>query len=111
MLAPKYTAQASPPDMRLPIALGLSWPDRLDPVAPPCDWSHATSWTFEPLDDAAFPAVGLARSAVAASATHPAVYNAANEEAVAAFLSGRAGFGDIVSTVERVLAAHAGTPA
>ena len=104
-------AQASPPDMRLPIALGLSWPDRLDPVAPPCDWSHATSWTFEPLDDAAFPAVGLARSAVAASATHPAVYNAANEEAVAAFLSGRAGFGDIVSTVERVLVAHAGSPA
>ena len=104
-------AQASPPDMRLPIALGLSWPDRLDPVTPPCDWSAATSWTFEPLDDAAFPAVNLARAAVAASATHPAVYNAANEEAVAAFLSGRAGFGDIVATVERVLAAHDGTPA
>ena len=104
-------AQASPPDMRLPIALGLSWPDRLDPVTPPCDWTAATSWTFEPLDDAAFPAVGLARAAVAASATHPAVYNAANEEAVAAFLSGRAGFGDIVTTVDRVLAAHDGTPA
>lgn len=104
-------AQASPPDMRLPIALGLSWPDRLDPVTPPCDWSAATSWTFEPLDDAAFPAVNLARAAVAASATHPAVYNAANEEAVAAFLSGRAGFGDIVATVERVLAAHDGTHA
>ncbi|MFF2833928.1 1-deoxy-D-xylulose-5-phosphate reductoisomerase [Cellulosimicrobium cellulans] len=104
-------AQASPPDMRLPIALGLSWPERLDPVTPPCDWTAATSWTFEPLDDAAFPAVNLARAAVAASATHPAVYNAANEEAVAAFLSGRAGFGDIVTTVERVLAAHDGTPA
>ncbi|MCB7137699.1 1-deoxy-D-xylulose-5-phosphate reductoisomerase [Cellulosimicrobium marinum] len=104
-------AQASPPDMRLPIALGLSWPERLDVVTPPCDWTRASSWTFEPLDDAAFPAVGLARAAVAASATHPAVYNAANEEAVAAFLSGRAGFGEIVSTVERVLAAHEGTPA
>lgn len=104
-------AQASPPDMRLPIALGLSWPERLDVVTPPCDWTRATSWTFEPLDDTAFPAVGLARSAVAASATHPAVYNAANEEAVAAFLSGRAGFGDIVATVERVLAAHEGTAA
>ncbi|WP_435735591.1 1-deoxy-D-xylulose-5-phosphate reductoisomerase [Cellulosimicrobium sp. PMB13] len=104
-------AQASPPDMRLPIALGLSWPERLDVVTPPCDWSRATSWTFEPLDDAAFPAVGLARAAVATSATHPAVYNAANEEAVAAFLSGRAGFGDIVTTVERVLAAHEGTAA
>lgn len=102
-------AQASPPDMRLPIALGLSWPERLDVVAPPCDWTQAASWTFEPLDDAAFPAVRLAREAVAASATHPAVYNAANEQAVAAFLSGRAGFGDIVSTVERVLAAHEGT--
>jgi len=104
-------AQASPPDMRLPIALGLSWPERLDVVTPPCDWTRATSWTFEPLDDAAFPAVGLARAAVEASATHPAVYNAANEEAVAAFLSGRAGFGDIVTTVERVLAAHEGTAA
>ncbi|WP_251150667.1 1-deoxy-D-xylulose-5-phosphate reductoisomerase [Cellulosimicrobium sp. Marseille-Q4280] len=104
-------AQASPPDMRLPIALGLSWPERLDVVTPPCDWTRATSWTFEPLDDQAFPAVGLARAAVAASATHPAVYNAANEEAVAAFLSGRAGFGDIVTTVERVLAAHGGTAA
>jgi 1-deoxy-D-xylulose-5-phosphate reductoisomerase len=104
-------AQASPPDMRLPIALGLSWPERLDVVTPPCDWARAASWTFEPLDDAAFPAVGLARAAVAASATHPAVYNAANEQAVAAFLSGRAGFGDIVTTVERVLAAHQGTAA
>jgi len=104
-------AQASPPDMRLPIALGLSWPDRLDPVTPPCDWTTGASWTFEPLDDAAFPAVNLARAAVATSATHPAVYNAANEEAVAAFLSGRAGFGDIVTTVERVLAAHDGTAA
>lgn len=102
-------AQASPPDMRLPIALGLSWPERLDVVTPPCDWTQAASWTFEPLDDAAFPAVRLARSAVAESATHPAVYNAANEQAVAAFLSGRAGFGDIVRTVERVLAAHEGT--
>jgi 1-deoxy-D-xylulose-5-phosphate reductoisomerase len=83
-------AQASPPDMRLPIALGLSWPERLDVVTPPCDWTRATSWTFEPLDDQAFPAVGLAR---------------------AAFLSGRAGFGDIVTTVERVLAAHGGTAA
>ena len=99
-------AQASPPDMRLPIALGLSWPERLDPVATPCDWSAATAWTFEPLDEAVFPAVGLARAAVAASATHPAVYNAANEECVAAFLAGRIGFLDIVDTVERVLGEH-----
>jgi 1-deoxy-D-xylulose-5-phosphate reductoisomerase len=104
-------AQASPPDMRLPIALGLSWPDRLDPVAAPCDWSTATSWTFEPLDEVAFPAVGLARAALAASATHPAVYNAANEACVAAFLAGRIGFLDIVDTVSRVLESHTGSGA
>jgi 1-deoxy-D-xylulose-5-phosphate reductoisomerase len=104
-------AQASPPDMRLPIALGLSWPHRLDSVAPPCDWTAATSWTFEPLDEATFPAVALARWAAAASATHPAVYNAANEECVAAFLAGSIGFFDIVETVERVLREHDGVPA
>ncbi|WP_029664243.1 1-deoxy-D-xylulose-5-phosphate reductoisomerase [Cellulomonas sp. KRMCY2] len=103
-------AQASPPDMRLPIALGLSWPDRLDPVAEPCDWTAATAWTFEPLDEVVFGAVRLAREAVAASATHPAVYNAANEVCVAAFLEGRIGFLDIVDTVERVLTEHSEHP-
>lgn len=104
-------AQASPPDMRLPIALGLSWPERLDGVVPACDWSGPTAWTFEPLDEEAFPAVRLARAALAASATHPAVYNAANEESVAAFLAGRIGFLDIVATVRRVLDEHPGTSA
>ncbi|WP_456786494.1 1-deoxy-D-xylulose-5-phosphate reductoisomerase [Cellulomonas sp. P5_C5] len=102
-------AQASPPDMRLPIALGLSWPDRVPQVAPPCDWTQATAWTFEPLDEDVFAAVRLAREAVATSATHPAVYNAANEECVEAFLTGRIGFLDIVTTVERVLGEHDGT--
>ncbi|WP_454049162.1 1-deoxy-D-xylulose-5-phosphate reductoisomerase [Cellulomonas sp. Marseille-Q8402] len=101
-------AQASPPDMRLPIALGLSWPDRLAGAVPPVDWTRAASWTFEPLDEDTFGAVALARAAVAASPTHPAVYNAANEEAVAAFLAGRIGFLDIVATVEAVLGAHDG---
>ncbi|WP_182114092.1 MULTISPECIES: 1-deoxy-D-xylulose-5-phosphate reductoisomerase [unclassified Actinotalea] len=101
-------AQASPPDMRLPIALGLSWPDRLDPVTPPCDWSAPTAWTFEPLDDEVFPALRLARDAVAASPTHPAVLNAANEECVEAFLAGRIGFLDIVDTVARVVGEHDG---
>ncbi len=103
-------AQASPPDMRLPIALGLAWPERVPGAARPCDWSTATSWTFEPLDEDVFPAVALARAAVAASATHPAVYNAANEEGVAAFLAGRIGFGQVVATVARVLDEHDGTP-
>nr|WP_225225252.1 1-deoxy-D-xylulose-5-phosphate reductoisomerase [Cellulomonas sp. JH27-2] len=102
-------AQASPPDMRLPIALGLSWPDRVADVSPSCDWTQAATWTFEPLDEEVFGAVRLARQAAAVSATHPAVYNAANEECVAAFLAGRIGFLDIVSTVERVLEEHTGT--
>ena len=99
-------AQASPPDMRLPIALGLSWPERLDDVSTPCDWSRPVAWTFEPLDETLFGAVRLARQVAAAGATHPAVFNAANEECVAAFLSGRIGFLEIVDTVERVVGEH-----
>ncbi|MDR0417263.1 MAG: 1-deoxy-D-xylulose-5-phosphate reductoisomerase [Propionibacteriaceae bacterium] len=99
-------AQASPPDMRLPIALGLSWPDRLADVAPPCDWSAAASWTFEPLDEAVFPAVAVARRAGQAAGTAPAVYNGANEVLVDAFCDGRIGFLDIVDTVAAVVEAH-----
>lgn len=104
-------AQASPPDMRLPIALGLAWPDRVPGATRPCAWDAPSAWTFEPLDDSVFPAVRLARSAVEASATHPAVLNAANEEAVAAFVAGRIGFLDIVAVVEAALADHDGVPA
>ena len=101
-------AQCSPPDMKLPIALGLSWPERLSDVAPPCDWTTATRWTFEPLDTDAFPAVELARSAGLLGGTAPAVFNAANEECVDAFHQDRIGFTDIVGLVERVLSEHAG---
>ncbi|MDO4888909.1 MAG: 1-deoxy-D-xylulose-5-phosphate reductoisomerase [Actinomycetaceae bacterium] len=96
-------AQASPPDMRLPIALGLSWPERMSDVARPCAWDAPVAWTFEPLDSQTFPAVDLARSAVAASPLHPAVLNAANEECVRAFLDGGLGYLGIVETVEAVL--------
>ncbi|NYE96683.1 1-deoxy-D-xylulose-5-phosphate reductoisomerase [Psychromicrobium silvestre] len=99
-------AQASPPDMRLPIALGLAWPERVRGAAQPCDWSKATEWTFEPLDTAAFPAVELAKDAAKQGGTHPAVFNAANEEAVLAFHAGRIGFLDIVDTVEAILSEH-----
>jgi 1-deoxy-D-xylulose-5-phosphate reductoisomerase len=99
-------AQVSPPDMRLPIALGLSWPDRVPGAQPPMDWSRAHTLTFEPLDDAAFPSVGLARRAGEAGGTAPGVFNAANEEAVAAFTGGRLPFTGIVETVERVLGEH-----
>ena len=99
-------AQASPPDMRLPIALGLCWPDRVPAAAPAVDWSAAHTWSFEPLDDEAFPAVALARSAGRRGGTAPAVLNAANEECVAAFLAGRLPFPAIVDTVAQVVAAH-----
>ncbi|SFO58448.1 1-deoxy-D-xylulose 5-phosphate reductoisomerase [Geodermatophilus obscurus] len=96
-------AQASPPDMRLPIALALAWPDRLPSVQPALDWSTASTWEFAPLDDDAFPAVALARAAGEAGGVVPAVFNAANEEAVAAFLAGRLRFPDVVGLVARTL--------
>jgi 1-deoxy-D-xylulose-5-phosphate reductoisomerase len=97
---------ASPPDMRLPISLSLAWPDRVPDAAPRLDWSAAATWTFEPLDDTAFPAVALAREAAAVGGTMPAVYNAANEACVAAFLAGRIGFTRIVDTVARIVSEH-----
>ncbi|NMM95685.1 1-deoxy-D-xylulose 5-phosphate reductoisomerase [Bifidobacterium sp. DSM 109960] len=101
-------SQASPPDMRLPIALGLSAPDRLGDVAAACDWTKAAQWTFEPLDDEAFPAVSLARHCLAASEKHTAVLNAANEQAVHAFLDHRLPYLGIVDTVKAVLDAMDG---
>ncbi|MFV0458060.1 MAG: 1-deoxy-D-xylulose-5-phosphate reductoisomerase [Actinomycetales bacterium] len=96
-------AQCSPPDMRLPIALGLAWPHRVPDAAPGCDWTTATSWTFEPLDGDAFPAVDLAREVANAAGTVPAVFNAANEQAVAAFLSERLSFLGIMDVVRDVV--------
>lgn len=96
-------AQASPPDMKLPIALGLSWPERLVDVSTPCAWDSPVAWTFEPFDGDVFPAITLARQAVGASALHPAVLNAANEECVEAFRTGKIGYLDIVDTVAAVL--------
>jgi 1-deoxy-D-xylulose-5-phosphate reductoisomerase len=97
-------AQASPPDMRLPIALALAWPHRVAEAAPAVDWTAAQSWTFEPLDSDAFPAVDLARRAGRAGGCAPAVYNAANEELVAAFHASAIGFLQIVDTIDHVLA-------
>jgi len=99
-------AQASPPDMRLPISLGLDWPHRIGGVGQPLDWTTATSWTFEPLDDDAFPAVRLAKRVGRAGGTFPAVFNAANEQAVDAFHEGRLSFLGIVELIERVVDAH-----
>ncbi len=102
-------APASPPDMRIPIALALAWPRRVAGAAGPVDWTQSHTWTFEPLDAEAFPAVPLAMSAARAGGTVPAVYNAANEECVAAFTAGRIGFGGIVDTVARVVFDHGGS--
>jgi 1-deoxy-D-xylulose-5-phosphate reductoisomerase len=98
-------AQASPPDMRLPIALALAWPERVPSAAAAVDWTQAHNWELRPLDHEAFPAVELAKQAGRAGRCLPAVYNAANEECVAAFVSGRLPFLGIVDTLERVLAA------
>ena len=99
-------AQASPPSMLIPIALGLAWPDRVADAAPAVDWTSPETWEFFPLDNRAFPAVDLARQTGSQAGTSPAVYNAANEVCVEAFLAGEMRFTDIVPTIERVLGAH-----
>jgi 1-deoxy-D-xylulose-5-phosphate reductoisomerase len=102
-------AQASPPDMRLPIALGLDWPHRVAGVGVPLDWTQASTWNFEPLDEEAFPAVALAKQVGAAGSTYPAVFNAANEQAVHAFHAGAIAYLDILDVVRAVVDEH--TPA
>jgi len=96
-------AQCSPPDMRLPIALALGWPDRVPDAAPGVDWTAAHRWELTPLDDEAFPAVRLAKAAGRAGRCRPAIYNAANEEFLAAFVAGRLPFLGIVDGLDRVL--------
>lgn len=103
-------AQVSYPDMRLPIAHALAWPGRLPHAVAPIDWTTASQWTFEPLDEQAFPAVALARQVGRAGGTYPAVYNAANEQAVAAFHAGRLSFPGIVDTIELVVGQHEPAP-
>jgi 1-deoxy-D-xylulose-5-phosphate reductoisomerase len=96
-------AQASPPDMKLPIALALAWPHRLGRVAAACDFTTAASWTFEPVDRAAFPALDLAIAAGTAGGTVPAAFNAANEEAVDAFRLGHLRFTGIWQVLARIV--------
>ncbi|MFD8962166.1 1-deoxy-D-xylulose-5-phosphate reductoisomerase, partial [Streptomyces anulatus] len=103
-------AQATPPDMGGPIAIGLGWPQRVPDAAPAFDWTKASSWEFFPLDTEAFPSVGLARHVGGLGGTAPAVFNAANEECVDAFLAGQLPFNGIMDTVTAVVSEH-GTPA
>lgn len=99
-------AQASPPDMRLPISLGLDWPHRVAGVGAPLDWTVASAWTFAPLDEEAFPSVALAKQVGRSGGTYPAVFNAANEQAVDAFHEGRLSFLGILDTVAEVVQRH-----
>jgi len=96
-------AQASPPSMKLPIALALSWPERTAGAISPIDWSTAHTWNFAPIDHARFPAIELARRCGEIGGAMPAIFNAANEEAVAAFLKGEIKFTEIIEIVDAVL--------
>lgn len=96
-------AQASPPNMTLPISLALNWPDRLADAAPALQWNAAQSWEFAPIDSLRFPAIDLARRCGEVGGGAPAAFNAANEEAVAAFISEKISFTDIVDVVDEVM--------
>ncbi|MEX0705850.1 MAG: 1-deoxy-D-xylulose-5-phosphate reductoisomerase [Nitriliruptoraceae bacterium] len=102
-------AQLSPPDMRVPIQLALSWPERLSEAPVRCDWTVAQSLTFEPVDRTTFRALDVAEAAGRRGGTFPAVMNAANEQAVGAFLEGQIRFPRIVETVEATMEAWAST--
>ena len=99
-------AQASPPNMKVPIALALSWPDRLEDISPAIDWSKSASWNFETVDENIFPALNVARKAGLAAGTAPAVMNAANEICVQAFIERKLSFLSIVEIVNKVLENH-----
>jgi 1-deoxy-D-xylulose-5-phosphate reductoisomerase len=104
-------AQLGPADMRVPIASCLAWPRRIETPMPPLDLARIGRLDFEAPDEARFPATRLAREAAEAGGAAPAVLNAANEVAVAAFLSGKLPFSDIAVTVERVLSSGNQPPA
>ena len=99
-------AQCSPPDMKLPIALGMTWPDRVPNISAPVDFTRLHTWVFEPLDETVFASVRLAREVGSKGLTYPAVYNAANEQAVEAFHLNRISFTEIVEVIEETIQNH-----
>ena len=99
-------AQASPPSMHLPIALGMNWPDRVPGAVQGLNWTHASAWTFEPVDTETFPALELAKIVGHRGGTAPAVMNAANEVAVDSFLNELIGFASIIDVVSAVVHDH-----
>ena len=96
-------AQASPPNMKGPIALAINYPHRIPGATAPIDWTKASTWNFAPIDSKRFPAVALARHCGAIGGALPAIFNAANEVVVDAFMKGKVKFVEIIPTVERVV--------
>jgi 1-deoxy-D-xylulose-5-phosphate reductoisomerase len=96
-------AQASPPNMKGPIAYALTYPERINKACAPIDWSKSHTWNFSPIDNEKYPAIELARRCGELGGGLPAVYNAANEVAVAAFLAQRIKFTAIIELVEQVV--------
>lgn len=99
-------AQASPPNMKGPIALAINYPHRTASATAPVDWSNASTWTFAPIDSKRFPAVDLARHVGAGGGALPLIFNAANEVVVEAFIKGQVRFVEIIPTVEAIVALY-----
>ncbi len=99
-------AQASPPNMKGPIALAINFPHRTASATAPIDWSKSSTWSFAPIDKKRFPAVDLARHCGAVGGALPAIFNAANEVVVAAFMQGMVKFVEIIPTVEAIVAQY-----
>jgi 1-deoxy-D-xylulose-5-phosphate reductoisomerase len=102
-------AQASPPNMKGPIALAINYPHRTNAVTPPIDWMQSSTWNFAPIDQIRFPAVALARHCGAAGGALPAIFNASNEVAVAAFIAGQLSFNQIIETVAHIVTRFEGS--
>ncbi|QLL24844.1 1-deoxy-D-xylulose-5-phosphate reductoisomerase [Actinobacteria bacterium IMCC26103] len=96
-------AQASPPNMKGPISLAINYPDRVPSATPAVDWTNSHNWSFHPIDNEKFPAIDLARRCGTLGGGLPAIFNAANEVCVAAFIDGKIGFTSIIETVEEVV--------
>jgi 1-deoxy-D-xylulose-5-phosphate reductoisomerase len=96
-------AQASPPNMKGPISFAINYPDRVPSATPAVDWTTSHTWSFNPIDNEKFPAIDLARRCGTLGGGLPAIFNAANEVCVAAFIDGKIGFTSIIETVEEVV--------
>jgi 1-deoxy-D-xylulose-5-phosphate reductoisomerase len=102
-------AQASPPNMKGPIALAINYPHRTAGATTPIDWSKSASWTFAPIDAERFPSVALARHCGEVGGALPAIFNASNEVVVEAFMHGKIKFIEIIPTVEKIVSAYEGS--